>query len=60
MAKVSICKRVGTILQPNNDGVELANSPNSRVIYIIIDDKVCNDQAQCRIDSMSESNVIPG
>ncbi|MBA7489697.1 hypothetical protein ES702_00231 [subsurface metagenome] len=59
MAKVAVRERVGTGLQPDNNGVKLAYGPNARVLDGIEDNRCCNGQSKSGIDCVPKCDPAP-
>jgi hypothetical protein len=60
MAQVTVGEGVGAVLEPDNDGVQLADGPDSRMVDIIVYHVVGDHQTESRIDRVCEGNEAPG
>lgn len=52
MAKVTVGEGVGANLKPDDDGVDLADRADHRVMNVIVDDVRGYEKAECGVDAV--------
>ena len=59
VSEIAICKCVGTVLQPDNECMKLAEGADARVVDEVVDHHIRHDKTGCCINYMCKSNPPP-
>ncbi len=59
MAKVTVGEGVGTVLEPDDDGVDLADGANHGVMDVMVDDVRGYEEAEGGVDAVGPGYRIP-
>lgn len=60
VAEVAVCEGIGAILEPDDDGVNLTDSAQERVVNVAVDCVSGNQKTNGCIDAVSPRNGVPG
>ena len=60
MSKVAVGERVGTVLEPHDDRMQLAQRSQAGVVDVEVHDKCRDHEAQARVERVRKGNVTPG
>lgn len=60
VAEIAVGEGVGAILEPNDDGVDLADGADERVVDVIVDGVGGDKEAGGRVDTVGAGDDVPG
>lgn len=59
MPEIAVGEGVGAVLEPDDDGVNLADGPDERVVDVVIDNVGCHKKTEGCIDTVGPGNGVP-
>lgn len=60
MTQVSIRKGIRAVLQPDNDGMNLADRAYQGVVDVIVNHETGDEKAKAGVDTVGQCDVAPG
>lgn len=60
MAEIAVREGVGAILEPDDDGVDLADDADEWVVDVVVDGEGGDEETEACVDAVGPGNGVPG